>query len=45
MPNILKKIVDFNNSAAFNKSCKLVYFFMQAMAVGISLGQLRGYLL
>jgi hypothetical protein len=45
MPNILKKIVDFNNSAAFNKACKLVYFFMQAIAVGLFLAQLRGQLL
>jgi hypothetical protein len=45
MQNILNRVIDFNNSAAFNKACKLVYFFMQAVAVGLFLDQLRGQLL
>jgi hypothetical protein len=45
MPDIFKRVVDFNNSAAFNKACKLVYFFMQAVAIGLFLDQLRGQLL
>lgn len=45
MPNIIKRVIDFNNSVAFNKACKLVYFFMQAVAVGLFLDQIRGQLL
>jgi hypothetical protein len=45
MPNILNRVIDFNNSAAFNKACKLVAFFMQAVAVGLFLNQLRGEIL
>jgi hypothetical protein len=45
MPPIFKRVIDFNNSAAFNKACKLVAFFMQAVAVGLFLNQLRGEIL
>jgi hypothetical protein len=42
--NISKKIIDFNNSAAFNKACKLVYWFMTALAIGLFLSEFRGVL-
>lgn len=45
MLNIFQRVIDFNNSAAFNKACKLVSFFMQAVAVGLFLNQLKGELL
>ena len=44
MENILKKVSDFNNSVAFNKACKLVYYFMTALAIGLFLSELRGML-
>jgi hypothetical protein len=44
MKNTLNKITDFNNSAAFNQACKLVYWFMTALAIGLFLSELRGVL-
>lgn len=44
MKNILKNLTDFNNSAAFNKACELVYWFMTALAIGLFLSELRGVL-
>jgi hypothetical protein len=42
--NILKQLADFNNSVAFNKACRLVYYFMTALAIGLFLSELRGML-
>lgn len=44
MENILKKVSDFNNSVGFNKACKLVYYFMTALAIGLFLSEFRGML-
>jgi hypothetical protein len=35
MEGFLKQVSDFNNSVAFNKACKLVYYFMTALAIGL----------
>lgn len=45
MSNILKQVADFNNSLAFAKTCKLVCYFIQALAVRLFLSQVRGKLL
>jgi hypothetical protein len=43
--NILKQLADFNNSVAFNKACKLVYYFMTALAIALGAGFANGLFL
>jgi hypothetical protein len=43
--NILKKVSDFNNSVVFNKACKLVYYFMTALAIALGAGFANGLFL
>jgi hypothetical protein len=42
MLDIILKISEFNDSTAFNKACKLLYYFMTALTVGMLLARLRG---
>jgi hypothetical protein len=42
MPDMFLRIGEFNDSNAFNKACKLVYYFMTALTVAMLLARLRG---
>jgi hypothetical protein len=45
MKGFLKQVSDFNNSVAFNKACKLVYYFMTALAIALGAGFANGLFL
>jgi hypothetical protein len=40
----VKQAIAFSNSPAFNRFCKLVYYFMTALAIGMGATELRGLL-
>jgi hypothetical protein len=42
MLNMFSRISEFNDSNAFNKACKLLYYFMTALSIGMFLARLRG---
>jgi hypothetical protein len=47
MENIIgfvKRAIAFSNSPAFNRFCKLAYYFMTALAIGMGATELRGIL-
>jgi hypothetical protein len=40
----MDQIILFTNSAIFNRACKVVYYFVTALAIGLYLSGFRGAL-